>query len=175
MASGFKINKKAIKDMTREIEREFAKNPVRVPLEADPANGLTPATTINNYNGPVVTVSGNHSQVSWGNDVSVQTQSQTQEIAPGFEQLATMVTDFLANIQVFPFDEQEASDARDAAQTVLAEVVKTEPDKAAVRKSATLLKGLLAPFAAGLSKAVSEESADAARSLIESISSALPS
>lgn len=34
MASGLKINKQAVREMSREIEREFAKNPVRVPLDA---------------------------------------------------------------------------------------------------------------------------------------------
>lgn len=35
VASGFKINKHAIKKLTQEIEREFAKHPVRIPLSGD--------------------------------------------------------------------------------------------------------------------------------------------
>ena len=68
MAGGFKINKQGIRKMTRDIEREFAKNPVKVPLEADPgAVSLPAATTVHNYHGPVVTVSGYHAQIAWGN------------------------------------------------------------------------------------------------------------
>lgn len=57
MDKGFEINKQAIRKMGRQIEKEFAKNHVRVPLEAD-ASGVTfPAGTItNNYHGPVVTM-----------------------------------------------------------------------------------------------------------------------
>jgi hypothetical protein len=38
-----------------------------------------------------------------------------------------------------------------------------------------MLKGLLAPIGAGVAKAVTEESAEAARQLIESLGSSLPS
>ena len=34
--SGFKINKAGIRQFTRELERELAKHPVRIPVEADP-------------------------------------------------------------------------------------------------------------------------------------------
>lgn len=37
MASGFNVNKQAIRKMTREMEKEFAKNPVRVPVQAPPS------------------------------------------------------------------------------------------------------------------------------------------
>lgn len=37
--ANIKINKQAIRKMSREMEREFAKNPVRVPLEAAPLPG----------------------------------------------------------------------------------------------------------------------------------------
>ncbi|MBF6541221.1 hypothetical protein IU418_28905, partial [Nocardia farcinica] len=33
--SGFKINRRGIQQMSREIQREFAKNPVRVPIEME--------------------------------------------------------------------------------------------------------------------------------------------
>lgn len=36
MANEFKINKQAIRRTSRELEKEFAKNPVRVPVHADP-------------------------------------------------------------------------------------------------------------------------------------------
>jgi hypothetical protein len=42
--SGFKIDRNAIKRMTQEIEREFARNPVRVPLETSSPGSGAPAT-----------------------------------------------------------------------------------------------------------------------------------
>lgn len=90
MASGFKINKQGILQFTRELEREFAKHPVRVPVEADP-HGLKPALTVNNYNGPVVTVTGDHAQLAWDNSgTATQAQSRVEEIAPGYEDLAAL-------------------------------------------------------------------------------------
>jgi hypothetical protein len=38
---GFKINHAAIRQMTQEIEREFAKNPVRVPIELEDAETVS--------------------------------------------------------------------------------------------------------------------------------------
>lgn len=96
MVDGFKINKQAIRKMTREMEKEFAKNPVRVPIEADPSvSRFPPATTItNNYHGPVVTVHGDNAQLAWDN----QGVSQNRDIAPGFEELAKVLTGLLASL-----------------------------------------------------------------------------
>ena len=56
MTNGFRINKQGIRKMTKEIEREFARNPVRVPLEADRPRGTgSHSTTVNNYNAPGLT------------------------------------------------------------------------------------------------------------------------
>lgn len=62
VAGGFKINKQAIKKMTRELEKEFAKNPVKVPLEADSGGVAFPSSPsiTNNYHGPIVTVNGDN-------------------------------------------------------------------------------------------------------------------
>ncbi len=37
---GFKINHDAIRQMSRELEREFAKNPIRVPIEVEDAENV---------------------------------------------------------------------------------------------------------------------------------------
>lgn len=148
MASGFKINKQGIRMMTREIEREFAKNPVQVPLEADPrAVSLPSATTVHNYHGPVVTVSGDHAQIAWGNGEVQQTQNRVEQVAPGYEELARLVTDLLANLANFNLDDAEEAEIRSNAENVLGEVVKVERDQGVIKRGLTMLKGILAPVA----------------------------
>ena len=175
MASGFKINKQGIRNMAREIEREFAKNPVRVPLTMD-ANGvaLPAATTVNNYNGPTVTVTGDYAQIAWGNSDVKQTQ-QTQQIAPGYENLARLLTDLLASVDSFGLSAEDVDEVRESAGSVLSEVVTGEPRPSFVKRGVTMIKGLLAPIAAGASKAVTEETAEATRQVIEALGNSLPS
>lgn len=175
MAGGFKINKQGIRKMTRDIEREFAKNPVKVPLEADPgAVSLPAATTVHNYHGPVVTVSGDHAQIAWGNEEVHQTQNRVDQVAPGYEELARLVADLLANLPTFSLNEADEDEIRVNAETVLNEVIKVEPDQGVIKRGLTMLKGILAPVGAGLSKAVTEESAEAAREVIDGLGNALP-
>lgn len=175
MANGFKINKQAIRKMSREIEREFAKNPVRVPLEADDSTlSLPAATTVSNYHGPVVTVNGDHAQLAWDNQSVTQVQTHIEQVAPGYEQLAQLLTDILANLSTFQLDETDGSELRENANLVLQEVVKSEPDQGIVRRGVTLIKGLLAPISAGLGKAATEETADAARQVIDALGASLP-
>lgn len=176
MASGFKINKQGIRQMTREIEREFAKHPVRVPLQADSAGvQLPPATTVTNYNGPVVTVTGNHAQVAWGNHDVAQSQEHAEQVALGYEELADLVTRLVASFPSLALDPDDETEARTTGETILREVVKTEPDRSVVKRGVTMLKGLLAPVSSGVSKAVTQESADFAQQMIESLGNALPS
>lgn len=176
MASGFKINKDAIRKMSREIEREFARNPVHVPLHVDPSDAVLPsATTVNNYNGPVVTVVGNRAQLAWENERVTQTQRSVEEIATGYEALAQIVTDLLANLPKFALEEGDETLVRESADAILAEVVKPEPDESILRRATTMLKGIVAPIAAGLNKAMTEETTEAARGVIDAITGAIPS
>ncbi|WP_065246988.1 hypothetical protein [Dermabacter vaginalis] len=176
MANGFKINKKVMRNLTREIERDFAKNPVRVPLRADHSTVALPAAkTVNNYHGPVVfTVNGDNAQVAWGNQSSTQVQKHADQVAAGYEQLAELLTDILANLPTFQLDGTDGEVLRENANLVLQEVVKSEPDQSVVRRGVTLIKGLLAPLSAGIGKAVTEEAVEAARQAIYALGSSLP-
>lgn len=171
MASGFKINRQGIQQFTRELEREFAKNPVRMPVEAD-SRGFVPAqaTTVNNYHGPVVTVDGDNAQLAWNNGGAV---SQSQQIASGYEDVARPLTELLANLAAFDLGDGEP-EARTHAETVLGEVVKENPDQGVIKRGLTMIKGLLAPIAAGIGAAVTAESTEAARHAIEALGSNLP-
>lgn len=175
MANGFQINKRAIEKMSRDLEREFAKHPVRIPLQADTSGiNLPAAATVNNYHGPVVVVHGNNAQLAWNNGGKVS-QSQDQAIASGYEDLTRLITDLLANLDDLGLAASEADDVRETAETVLGEVVKEQPDKDVVRKGITLIKGALAPIAAGIAQAATSESSKAAVRLIEHLGNALPS
>lgn len=171
MAGGFKIDKQAIRKMTRELEKEFAKNPVRVPLEGDASGMAVPGTTVN-YNGPVVNVNGDHAQIAWGNQTV--NQSQTSDIAPGFEGLAAALTSILASLPALALTAAEQADVEAEAHAVLGEVVKESPDPGAIRRSVTMIKGLLAPVASGIGEAVTGESAELAKTAIEALGSSLP-
>ena len=173
MGKGFEINKQAIRKMSREIEKEFAKNPVRVPLEAD-ASGVTfPAGTItNNYHGPVVTVHGDNAQLAWDNQTVNQTQNQ--DIAPGYEELAKVVTGLLASLPALGLSGDDEQEAKATAESVLGEVVKDEPDQGRIKRGITMLRGLLAPIATGVGTAVSGEAAELSKTLIEGLGSTLP-
>jgi hypothetical protein len=76
--------------MTREIQREFDKHQIRVPVQAEPpAPPSGPAiggTTI--FNSPVIDGSADGAQLAWGNDTVHQVQNRTEQIAPGFEAVA---------------------------------------------------------------------------------------
>src|SRR5258708_12483701 len=81
------INRQEIARMTREIQREFDKHPIRVPVQADPPappGGLgMGGTTI--FNGPVIHGSADGAQLAWGNDTVHQVQNPTEHIPPGFQ------------------------------------------------------------------------------------------
>jgi hypothetical protein len=66
--------------MKREIQREFDKHPISVPVQADPATTFGTGATV--YNGPVVNVHGDHAQIAWGNRDVSQNQEHEQVIAP---------------------------------------------------------------------------------------------
>lgn len=175
MTNGFRINKQGIRKMTKEIEREFARNPVRVPLEADRPRGTgSHSTTANNYNAPIVTANGDRAQLAWDADHVTQTQERTEEVAQGYEQLAQIVSTLLNELPNLPLDEDDRADARDNADVILGEVVKPEPEKSVVKRATTFLKGLLAPIAAGVVTGTTAEMAEVTRHLIEGLSSALP-
>lgn len=85
-----------------------------------------------------------------------------------------MLTGLLASLPAFGLSELDAEEARVTAEIVLGEVVKAEPDQGAIKRSVTMLKGLLAPVAAGVTAAVSGESAELAKTVIEGLGSTLP-
>ncbi|WP_163544334.1 hypothetical protein [Occultella kanbiaonis] len=155
--------KRAIAKLMGEIQREFDKTPIRVPLEADSAAVTLPTgTVVNNYHGPVVTVTGDQAQIAWGNN-SVQQGQQT--IAQGYAGLAKAVAEVLAAVDQLGLSDTDAGDVRAQAEAVLQEVTKEKPDGGVVRQGVTMLKGLL-------TAALTSGAGELAKQLIQSLGDA---
>ena len=175
--SGFKINREGIRRMSRELEREFAKHPVRVPIEADAQGGawtVRSATTVNNYHGPVVTVNGDGTQLAWNSTSVHQSHERVEQVAAGYEDLAQIITDLLANVDRLSLTEVDVEDLRSNADAVLQQVTTEDPDQGAIRRAVMMIKGLLAPVGVGVGDAVTDQTAELASEVIEAIGRALP-
>lgn len=85
------------------------------------------------------------------------------------------MTRLLASLPLLSLDPEDQAETSATSEMVLREVVKPAPDRGVVRRGIIMLKGLLAPVASGISKAVTDESADLAGRLIESLGNSLPS
>jgi hypothetical protein len=172
-----KINREGIRRMSQELEREFAKHPVRVPIQADPQGPAWPlpsATTVNNYHGPVVTVNGDGTQLAWNNANVHQSHERVEQVAPGYEHLAQIITDLLANVDRLSLPEADVEDLRSNADAVLQQVTTEDPDQGIIRRAVTMIKGLLAPVGVGIGDAVNDQSAEMAGEVIDAIGRALP-
>lgn len=171
MASGFKINKQGIAQFTREIQREFDRHPIRIPVETDDEGvGSPPAwRTATNYYGPVVNVHGGRAQLAWGNETVIQNQSEGDEIASGFEGIAQAVASTLQGLPGAGLDEDDLQAAEGVARDVLAEVVHDAPDRTLVQRGVAMVKGLLSPLALGMRAGASDGSKEWARTAIEQL------
>lgn len=114
------------------------------------ADGPTPGTTVN-YNGPVIQGDANGARLAWGNRDVDQSQTDTQQIAPGFEPIAQAVAKTLEQLSMAGLPGRDQEDAEEAAKEVLAEVTQPEPNQGKIRRALAALKHLLAPVAAGAS------------------------
>lgn len=162
------INKSAIAQMMRDIQREFDKHSITIPINADTPE--VPATT-NVYNGPVIHGSADGAQLAWNNQTVHQTQSKTEQIAPGFETLAQAVAKTLEGLAVLGLVDAERKEAEAAGREILEEVTRAQPDKTRIRRGLLALKGVLAPIATGLSAGVADEARKWARTAIEQLGS----
>jgi len=164
------VNKRNIAKFAKEIQREFDKHPIRVPVEADGPD-LPEGTTLGNtiYNGPVFHGSADGAQLAWNNETVTQTQNQSQQIAPGFEAIAQAVVLTLERLPAVGLSQEDEQDAQETAREVLTEITREEPDRGKVRRSLSALKGFLAPVATGLSVGAGAGAQDWARTAIEQL------
>ena len=165
------INKQAIARMMRDIQREFDKHPIRVPLEAEAPSVLPPSAAAGNtiYNGPVIYGSADGAQLAWNNEAVDQTQVRMEQVAPGFELLAQAVVSTLQQLSVAGLEEEDQQAAEDAANEVLAQVTQPVPDRGKVTRALSALKGALAPVALGLRAGAGDGAREWAKTAIEQL------
>jgi hypothetical protein len=170
--SGFKINKQAIARMTREIQREFDKHPISMPIQADPPELQPRGATV--YNGPVVNVHGEGAQIAWSNHDVYQGRTQQQEIAPGFEAISQALVSTLEHLAKVGLNDEDRTIAEDAADEVLTEVTQEHPDRRMIRRGIAVVKGILSPLALGAQAGVSDSARGWAKTAVEQLTSTLP-
>lgn len=170
---GFKINRQGIKKFQAELQKEFDRaGPIRVPVEIEGGGNGSRAdgASVTNYYGPVIHGDVSGVQLSWGNLVSTQNQSNAvEQIASGYEAVAEAVTQILRNLPIAGLPEEDAEEATASATEILSEVTEQEPDRGRVRKALATLRGYLAPVAAGLSTGAAEGAQEWAKMAIESL------
>ena len=168
--SGFKINRQAIARMTREIQREFDKHPISVPIKGEPRIHDRGSTV---YNGPVVNVLGDGAQLAWDNRDVYQGRREQQEIAPGFEAITQALVSTLEHLAEVGLNKEDRITAEDAASDVLSEVTKESPDRGVIRRGVAIVKGILAPLAVGARAGVSDSAREWAKTAVEQLTSTL--
>lgn len=170
--SNVSIDRQAIARLTRDIQREFDKHPIRVPIHADRL-GLRLGDSVREgntviYNGPVIHGNADGAQLAWNNSSVSQTQ-EGEQVAPGFEAIAQAVAKTLERLPEIGLAEEDLQDATEAARDVLSEVTRAEPDRGKIRRAISSLKGYLAPIATGFVTGVAAGAHDWARMAIEQL------
>ncbi|WP_433272236.1 hypothetical protein ACQPZF_15840 [Actinosynnema sp. CS-041913] len=122
-----------------------------------------------NYHGPVFHGDVKDAQLAWNNTTVTQNQAHTEQVAPGFEDVARVVADVLRRLSDLGLPAQDERDAAENANAVLAEVVRPEPDRGVVRRGLTAIKGTLAQLAAGLVTGATDGSTELAKELVKSL------
>lgn len=160
------LDRRAIAKFAENLQREFNKHPVIIPVEAD---GRAISTGDVTYNGPVIHGNADGAQMAWNNETVNQQYNRSDLIAPGFESIAEAVADTLANLGSAGLSDEDQQDAEAAAREVLEEVTEQEPDRGKIRRALSVLKGLLAPVATGVIVGASDGGQEWARSAIEQL------
>ncbi|SHH75559.1 hypothetical protein [Streptomyces sp. 3214.6] len=125
---------------------------------------------VHHYDGPVFHGNVSGSQISWNNETVNQNQQLNTAVAPGYEALATLVTDLLRQLPRAGLGDREREDAESAAQEVLAEITGPQPPEAGrLRRAVTLLRGALAPVATGLAAGTVAGTQEWAQSAIQGL------
>jgi DNA-binding PadR family transcriptional regulator len=110
------------------------------------------------------------SNLSYGNQGDTnQTLNQVEQIAPGFEAIAQAVADILKRLPALGLPEEDLEDAQAAANEVLTEVTRAEPERRKLRRAVTALTGSLALVATGAVAGVSEGAQEVAKKAIEQL------
>jgi hypothetical protein len=143
------------------------------PFNSEPTTESSPASYV--YNGPVIHVTGDGAQLAWNNDQVSQFQSP-QTISPGYEGLAKIVSEALEHIQASRLDSEDKAIARESADAVLHEVVKSPPSQMIMRRGLATLRGIGSQIGAGIGSGPEDSAHDEVSSAIASLTNlTLPS
>jgi hypothetical protein len=138
------IDKTAIEKFMRELQAEFDKYPIQMPVNAEHPELNLPAATI--YNGPVFYGNAEGAQVAWGNSSVVQNSSK-KPVAEGYETLAESVVDILRQLPAAGLDPEDDELANESSEAILAAVTEASPDRGTIKRSVALLTGVLTRLA----------------------------
>jgi hypothetical protein len=159
---GSGINEQEIARMMRDIQEEFNKHPIRVPVQADLPElpDISHGTTVT-YNGPVIYGSADGAQLAWNNGAVSQSQAaEPQQIAEGFEALATLVAEILRQLPATGLGGEDQAIAAEAGNEILAQVTQSVPEPGKVKRATATLRGVLVQLAiaaeTGAGQAVAE-------------------
>jgi hypothetical protein len=111
------------------------------------------------YNGPYIQGDAPNANMAWHNSGAVTMNQNNQQVAPGFEELATAVAEILKRVPSYGLAADDQQDAEEAANDVLAEVTQPQPEPRRVRKAVAALRGFLAPIVVTASRVEVQEMA----------------
>ena len=124
------------------------------------------------YNAPVFQGSAARgAQIAWNNQTVNQTQNTAKRVTPGYEDVAQVVADTLAQLSNLQLPEEDFEDAAVTGDEILTEVVSEEPDRGKIRRGLAALKGLLLPVATQAVAGAGEGAHELAKTAIEHLGS----
>lgn len=126
-------------------------------------------TEEHHHHGPVIHGGVHNSQLAWNNRNVTQSFAHTEQVAPGFEEVAQVVAKVKRQLDDLGLPEADARNAGENADAVLAEVVKPKPDRGIVRTCLTTLQGVLAPLALGLLTGAREGAVETGKKLVHAL------
>lgn len=159
--------------MMKDIQKEFDKHPISIPVNAD-----TPELRVSGdtYNGPIINITGDNAQLAWDNtNVSQSTTATAVDIAAGFEPLSQAVVNILRQVRASGLALEDIAEVESSGNEILREVIKENPDKGAIRRSVTYVKGLLVPLLSHAAEGAGDGIHGWAEAAVESLGTALSS
>jgi hypothetical protein len=166
---GFEIDRRGIEEMTRELQREFDKHPIRLPVMAglpdlpDMAGG-----SVAIYNGPVIMGNADGAQLAWNSQSVNQSQNeQPRQVDERYTELAQVTAVILRNLDALGLDDEDQGAAAEAGQEILTQATGPSPDAGTIKRAVIMLRGCLAPTAIAARAGADQAVAEWARAAVE--------
>lgn len=124
-----------------------------------------------NYYGPIFHAGVSGAQLAWQNDSVRQNQNTVKHVTPGFETLAKVVADVLAQLPHTGIAADDLEDAQASAEEILSEVVTEQPNRSRIRRALAAIKGFLLPIAQQAALGAGDGVHDVARAALDHLQS----